>query len=163
MPSAVRGIPLAATGAVAAAATGVVPATITVTDFVTVVSLAPRIVSVYVVVAAGFTWRLPLGTTGPIAGSMVGPPGFSTLHTSIAASPGLIDAGRTSNETMRGAGAGPRPPPRPAAGGAAGGGVCAVCASSDVTASATAAAATKVRLIIVFKTGFRGRQRASCG
>jgi hypothetical protein len=86
------------------AATGVVPATVTVTVLVIGVLLGPRIDSVYVVVADGFSCLLPLGDTGPISGSMVNPAGFSVLHTNCAVSPGFIEAGRASKVMTRGAG-----------------------------------------------------------
>jgi hypothetical protein len=80
-------------------ALGCVPATVTVTERVT----AP-VVSVNVVVAAGLTRIVPLGSTRPTLGSMAGAAGFSMCHTSTVDSPGLIDAGCASNDTMRGAG-----------------------------------------------------------
>jgi hypothetical protein len=86
------------------AATGVVPATVTVTVLVIGVLLGPRIESVYVVVADGFSCLLPLGDTGPISGAIVNPAGFSVLHTNWVVSPGFIEAGRASNVTTRGAG-----------------------------------------------------------
>jgi hypothetical protein len=86
------------------AETGVVPATVTVTVFVIGVLFGPRIDSVYVVVADGFSCLLPLGATGPISGSIVNPAGFSVLHTNCVVSPGFIEAGRASNVTTRGAG-----------------------------------------------------------
>src|SRR5262245_27807532 len=57
----------------AAVFTGVVPATVTVTLF----EGPPRIVSVYVVVAAGAICLVPRAATGPISGSIVIPVGFS--------------------------------------------------------------------------------------
>jgi len=86
------------------AATGVVPATVTVTVLVIGVLLGPRIDSVYVVVADGFSCLLPLGDTGPISGSIVNPAGFSVLHTNCVVPPGFIEAGRASNVMTRGAG-----------------------------------------------------------
>jgi len=99
---------------------GVVPATVTVTEAVIGGLLAGRIVNIYVVVATGFTCRLPRGNTEPRLGSIVNPAGFSVLQTSVAVSPGLIEAGRASNDRTRDGGAG-RPAPRPPCAGWAGG------------------------------------------
>src|SRR5215831_4177804 len=77
----------------ARAAAGAVPATVTVTVFVSTWLLGPRAVSVYVVVADGFSCRLPRGMTRPGSGSMVTPAGFSVCQMSVNDCPGLIDAG----------------------------------------------------------------------
>ena len=54
----------------------------------------------YVVVAAGNSWRLPLGVTRPGSGSMVTPVGFSVYHTKVKDCPGLIEAGSAVKLTI---------------------------------------------------------------
>jgi hypothetical protein len=55
--------------------------------------LAPRAVSVYVVVAVGVSERLPRGVTRPGSGSIVTPDGFSISQASVKDCPGLMEAG----------------------------------------------------------------------
>src|SRR3954466_8289317 len=83
------------------AAVGELPATVTVTVFVSSWSFGPRTVSVYVVVADGVIRRLPRGVTRPGSGSIVTDTGFSVCHTSIEGWPARIDAGSTENVTIR--------------------------------------------------------------
>ena len=112
-----RGIGLSA-AALPAAATGAVPATVTVKARVTV---PPPIDKVYVVVAFGVTLIVPRVETSPIPLSIVPVPA-SVDHDRTKDSPGLMDDGVAWNETMRGVMAArwPRPPcAPPAAGGCA--------------------------------------------
>jgi hypothetical protein len=83
LPSEVRGTGLVA-GAAAAAVTGAVPATVTVTSRVSVVLFGPSTVNVYVVVALGVTSRVPRGVTRPGSGLIVTPLGFSVAQTKVA-------------------------------------------------------------------------------
>src|SRR5687767_12039485 len=76
---------------------------------------------------------VPRGVTRPMPGSMAGAPGFSTSHSRTADSPGLMDAGFTSNCTIR---VGGPPRPRPA-GGAPAAGCCGACAAAVTTAAST--------------------------
>src|SRR5262245_15999713 len=100
-PSGNLGAGFFAASARAADATAVVPATVTVTVFVNTWLFAPRTFIVYVVVAAGFNWRLPRGVTRPGSGSMVTPEGFSVCQMRLNVWPGLIDAGSAVNDMMR--------------------------------------------------------------
>jgi hypothetical protein len=106
--------------AAVAAPAGAVPETVTVTELVKWILFGPPIVNVYVVVAAGFTWRLPLAVTRPTSGSIIGPFGFSVAQTNVTGCPGWMELGCAVKLTMRAGGT-----TLAGLAGAAGGGVCA--------------------------------------
>jgi hypothetical protein len=114
----VRGVGRSATGAAASvAASGCVPAIVTVSARVTVPvvcgfpsaggDVSPVAESVYVVVAFGVTRIDDRGATRPMpgviaTGSVPPPPrGFSTIHDSVIASPGLIETRSALNSMIR--------------------------------------------------------------
>src|SRR3954467_12444657 len=138
LPS-IGAIGFASSALAAAAVTGVVPATVTVTAFVTA---PPPIESVYVDVAFGVTLNVPRGYTSPIPLSMVAAPA-SVTQVSTKDSPGLIAVALASKVTIRGGSAArpaPPPPPRgacPAVAGAAGApcGADGACAHAMQTAN----------------------------
>jgi hypothetical protein len=85
----------------APAAAGTVPATLTVTAFVSCWLFGPRTVSVYVVVAVGVNRRLPRGVTRPGSGSIVTPAGFSVCHTSVKDCPARSETGSAVKVIIR--------------------------------------------------------------
>src|SRR5687768_500555 len=102
-----RGTPCAAAGVVAAAATGVVPATVMVTVRVSTCPLGPPPTdSVYVVVAVGDSRVEPRAMTGPTPGVTDIAPGFSATQDSTTDSPGLIEVRSASNDMIRASGHG---------------------------------------------------------